>query len=100
MKRTTIGLAAIALTVGTAGASADNAEAICAAQEAAAPELVEARDDGVSLDEVIGEIQANASHDASANVLSASTEALYQDESMGTDEAATMIRERCEDTLG
>ena len=99
MKRTTLGLAAIAFGF-SAAASADNTDSICAAQEAAAPELIDARDDGVPLDEVIGEIQANASHDASANVLSESTEALYEDNSLGTEEAASMIRERCENALG
>lgn len=100
MKRTTLGLIALAFGFSTAVAGADNAETICAAQEAAAPELVDARSEGVPLDEVIGEIQASASHDASANVLSKSTEALYEDESMDADEAAEMIRERCEDALG
>lgn len=99
MKCTTLGFMALALGFSAASASADNVEAICSAQEDAAPELVDARDEGVSLDEVIGEIQANASHDASANVLSKSTEALFEDDSMGTDEAASMIRERCESAL-
>ena len=73
---------------------------VCDAHVAAVPEIVEARDTDVEKDEVIGEIQAAASTDASANTLSASVEEIYGDGSIDVGAAEELTMERCQQELG
>lgn len=74
--------------------------AVCERQKAAAPDLVEARDDGVALEEVEAAIDSNASSEASARVLKESLARIYESPDMSGKAAADLIHQRCVDALG
>ncbi|RFA24672.1 hypothetical protein CAI21_20900 [Alkalilimnicola ehrlichii] len=99
MKASVLGLGVLALSV-FVGGTAVASEQICTAQRAAAADLVEARDNATSVDEVIAEVRAAASTDASAEVLSESVHVLYNDPSMDAAAAAELIYDRCIGALG
>lgn len=98
MKRILIATSA-ALIGMSLGASAMASDAICTAQQAATPDLVQARDDGAPIEEVIAAVEAGASSPESAATLSSSVEAIYADPSMDTNTASQFVYDRCMEGL-
>lgn len=93
-------LAVAVLAAGMGVSSVAFANPVCEAQKAAAPDLVEARDNNTDIDEVFSAIDTNASSEASATVLKESVSAIYQDESITAETAAEMIHQHCISKLG
>lgn len=88
------------IAAGLGLSSAAFANPVCDAQKAAAPDLVDARDNATDIQEVFSSIDENASSEASASVLKKSVTAIYEDESMTVETAAEMIHQRCIGELG
>jgi len=94
MKRILIVISA-ALFGMSLGATAMASEAICAAQQAATPDLVQARDNGTAIEEVIEAVHAGASSPESAATLSESVEMIYADPSMDASTASQFVYDHC-----
>lgn len=76
------------------------ANPVCEAQKAAAPDLVDARDNDAAIEEVYSAIDENASSEDSANVLKESVEQIYADKSLDVEAATKLIGDNCEARLG
>lgn len=92
--------AASVLVAGMGLSAVAQANPVCKAQKAAAPDLVTARDDNTDIEEVYAAIDENASSEASAEVLKASVDQIYADDSIDQDAAARLIASNCESELG
>ena len=92
--------AASVLVTGMGLSSVVMANPMCEAQKAAAPDLVDARDNNTAIEEVYSAIDQNASSEASANVLKESVAQIYADESLDTEAASRLILSNCESSLG
>lgn len=99
MRNATIG--AVIAFVGTLAMNGALAsEQVCKAQQAAAGDLVEARDGKVPKEEVVAKVRELASSQASADVLAGSVDALYADSSIDVSAAGSLIFDRCISALG
>lgn len=94
-------IGAVVAIVGLLGmSSAMASKQVCLAQQAAAKDLVEARDAEIPKEDVVAEVRKKASSQASANVLAESVDAIYADAGMDAGAAGSMILERCLAVLG
>jgi len=93
-------LLASVVFAGMSLATVAQANPVCEAQKAAAPDLVGARDNDTAIEEVYSAIDENASSEASANVLKESVGQIYADKSMDVEAATRLIGENCEAKLG
>lgn len=99
MKKLIIALGVTALGVAVSNTVAA-ASPVCDAQRKAVPNIVQARDKGTPVEDVITAVREGASNQESADVLSESVLAIYADATMDTEAAGEMVEKRCMAAMG
>ncbi len=93
-------LLASVIFAGMGLSSMAQANPVCEAQKAAAPDLLEARDNDTAIEEVYSAIEEDASSEASASVLKESVAQIFADKALDLDAATKLIGANCEAKLG